>query len=841
VPDAPVSTDAIVAMASPNARVGAGTRDWALSVGAALAMAAQTNDVATKELFELIDDKLQGGAGERVVGLTLLHAALAVDGFVANDDLVVAVHKALTTVSGAPAENGFACASVGMRCVCAAARNLALGDVKTLRTAWLEPRLRAQGFTWHVARGDDSGATLSLIEYLKIPRDERLGATAMSAFLIADLDLIGYVDAEEFKRKIVHGVVDLDSSEFRALAASERAVGRTVAAAVIATQMNLIHTLYVAPGQEDGADESRIQVAEKGGRVLCGKALELLRLERANTASLTENAQMKVEELTADAQPSTFLGVLSYALTTEVIDIDENERAKLVSWCCEKLSEEFVNATDVSMRAAIKSGCLSALLRLAEASENATMANACLQCVSVLIDLISVSDTLYDFVKFIAFKTPSLDLLGVESKSEEDKRMTYVVAALNWSVSRVRGSQTVAQAETSLNLFTRLFILLPKTEHATWLEYFTDAFASAALWTGDIEKDVAVDTDRVLSDDAARKCVESFEAKIPREMSKKTPEWVKNLQTRQRWLDEAFAALGEDAHLQAHFTASLTAIVSKSVDVRLEGSTDPKVDPSFWPFESERPLIVPRAPLGPGGILATSAVTFNLIATQLDSRFLAIETSLQKALTEHTGLVHMLTTVTSAVTAAGVAIKTPGGASAGRIAGAAARALVLVAQSITQLHITVGWNEMQLRNEERELLLLTEKLLEASNDMERKKTLEAAPGVQRRRYAAARAALARALSLTDTSVEDVKFELTKIRKRRHSKRWTEKHQRLPTAPRPASAIAFTAREAEPDDFIDEDGVSILEAFEPSTDEESDSDENDDDAFVVRGMQDFDES
>ena len=840
VPNTPRSGREIVAMASPNARVGVGSRDWALSVGAALATAARWNDVAATELFELIDDKIQGGAGERVVGLTLLHAALAVDGLVASDDLVVAVHKALTAVSGAPVENGFACASVGMRCVCAAARNLSMGDVRTLRSAWLEPRLRAQGFTWHSAQSDESRATLSLIEYLKIPRDERLGATAMSAFLIADLDLVGYVDAEEFKRKVVHGSVDLDSPAFRALAASERAVGRTVAAAIIATQMNLIHTLYVAPGQEDDADELRMKVATEGGRILCGKALDLLRLERANTASLTENAQMKVEELTTDAQPSTFFGVLSYALTTNVIDIDENERAKLVSWCCDKLSEKFVTATDASMRAMITSGCLSALLRLAETSENAAMADACMQCVSVLIDLILVPSTLYDFVEIIAFKTPSLDLLGVESKSEDDKRATYVVAALNWSVSRIRASSTVAQADKSLNLFRRLFVLLPETEHTTWLEYFTDAYASAALWAGCVEKEVAVDTDRVLADDAARKCVESFEADISRETSKKTPEWLGNLQTRARWLNEAFAALGEDAYLRAHFTADLAAIMSKSVDVGLQGSTDPKVNASYWPYESKRPLIVPRAPLGPGGILATSAATFDLIAKQLESQFLAIETSLQKSLMEHTGLIHMMTTVTSAVAAAGVAIKTPGGASAGRVAAAAARALVLVAQSITHLHVTVNCSEMQLRTEERELLLLTKQLLEASNVMEQRKTLEAAPGVHRRRYAAARAALARALSLTDASAEDIKFELNKIRKRRHSKRWTEKHQRPPTAPRPASAVNFTAREAEPDDFVDEDGVSILEAFEPSTDEESDSGDNDDDAFVVRGMQDFDE-
>ena len=40
---------------------------------------------------------------------------------------------------------------------------------------------------------------------------------------------------------------------------------------------------------------------------------------------------------------------------------------------------------------------------------------------------------------------------------------------------------------------------------------------------------------------------------------------------------------------------------------------------------------------------------------------------------------------------------------------------------------------------------------------------------------------------------------------------------------------------ESDDFVDEDGVSILQAFEPSTDEETDDDDDDDDAFVVRGM------
>ena len=89
-----------------------------------------------------------------------------------------------------------------MRCVCAAARYLSTADVRTLRDAWLEPRLRAQGFLWtDSTEGDDARAELSLVEYLKIPRDERVGAAAMSAFLITDLDLVGYVDGDEFEEK----------------------------------------------------------------------------------------------------------------------------------------------------------------------------------------------------------------------------------------------------------------------------------------------------------------------------------------------------------------------------------------------------------------------------------------------------------------------------------------------------------------------------------------------------------------------------------------------------------------------------------------------------------------
>lgn len=63
------------------------------------------------------------------------------------------------------------------------------------------------------------------IEYLKISRDEWFGATAMSVFLIVDLDFVGYVDVEEFKCKVVYGLVDLDSLVFCVFVVSECVVG----------------------------------------------------------------------------------------------------------------------------------------------------------------------------------------------------------------------------------------------------------------------------------------------------------------------------------------------------------------------------------------------------------------------------------------------------------------------------------------------------------------------------------------------------------------------------------------------------------------------------------------
>ena len=96
----------------------------------------------------------------------------------------------------------------------------------------------------------------------------------------------------------------------------------------------------------------------------------------------------------------------------------------------------------------------------------------------------------------------------------------------------------------------------------------------------------------------------------------------------------------------------------------------------------------------------------------------------------------------------------------------------------------------------------------------------------------ARASLARALSLTDSDLlEDISFELAKNRKRRLTKRTAPPPPPRQRRPKPPS---LPDADYESDDFVDEDGVSILQAFEPSTDEETD-DDDDDDAFVVRGM------
>ena len=128
---------------------------------------------------------------------------------------------------------------------------------------------------------------------------------------------------------------------------------------------------------------------------------------------------------------------------------------------------------------------------------------------------------------------------------------------------------------------------------------------------------------------------------------------------------------------------------------------------------------------------------------------------------------------------------------------------------------------------------LASRALDAADSLESSRSLAASPGACRRRFAGARASLARALSLTDSDLlEDISFELAKNRKRRLTKRTAPPpppRQRRPKPPPLPDA------DYESDDFVDEDGVSILQAFEPSTDEETDDDDDDDDAFVVRGM------
>ena len=832
IPSTPVTADSILAMASPNARVGVGSRDWALTIGAAAASFAKGDMEMTRELFGLIDGKLRGGVGARVVGLTLLHAAIAVEDFITSDDLVLAVHKALTAVSSCPIENGFACISAGMRCVYAAARSLSLQDVSTLRTSWLQPRLEAQGFKWSKTSENDHALKLSLVEYLKIPRDERLEVTAMTAFLIADLHLVGYVDAEGFRQMVVHGVVDLESPSFQALNSTERALGQTVASAVIATQMNLIHTLYVAPGHEhDGDDEVKIKIALEGSKILCGKALDLLRLERNNAISLPGNAASKVEELTTDVHSSSLLGVMSYALTTESIEIEEKERHRLVAWCCEKLRGRFVTAPDSSLRATVNSGCIQAMLHLLESSEDVKMRNTCISGLCVLIDLCSVPETLYKLIELLAFKTPSLELLGAENRDEDSRRTAYVIAAMHWVISRLKASSDLAQAQETLNLFRRLFILLPRCEFQTWMVHFTNAYAGAALWVGQIEKDVLIDTERVLADATARKHVESFDSRD--DIGEVRLEWLKNLHVRSSWLEEAFQSLLHDPLLAAHFTLDLVVIMSKSVDMGTKGAANESFDASFWPYKSENPLVHPQAPLGPGGILATSASALKFILEQLDSRYsggLGAKT-LEESRDELKGLLNMTKYTLQAVNAAGKAIKSPGGVSVGRVAHVGAKTLISVAKNLTKVVLAVRSSEFPEKNMEKELIALTKELLQTSDEVEQSKTLEAAPGCHRRRFAAGRAALLRAINLAEVPTEEVKFELTKIRRRRRSKRESEKRERIPPKPR----LTPFAREAEPDDFIDEDGVSILEAFEPSTDEDSDSEDNDDDAFVMRGM------
>ena len=818
LPNLPVDEDEVLAMASPNARTGAGMRDWALSVAACLAKLAVRDSVKERELTELFEKLLSASGGARVLGLTLLQAAFSVEGLIKSDDLVRAVHKALTAMSTAPVEQGYACVSVGMRAVCTAARFLQVSDLSTLRNAWLEPRLSAMGIHW---KHDGKVDKLSICNYLRRPRQERLSATTISAFMIAELDLVGYVSADEFKRKVVHGGVDLDEAAFRRLPDDERAMGHIIAGALVATQMNLVHALYVAPSEENEAeaDPLLMKFAAEGGKILCTKALQLMELERINKQMTTSNADVKVDEMTSELQIKVVLSVLRYTFIYLAIDSTDEEKLKILVWCCEKLTSTFVAVSNNALRSLISSGCTHALLRLAETSALITMREACIRCYSCLLDLCTDSSTVYDFVELIAFKTPSLDLLGVEDKSESDRQNTYLVAAMNWTLSI--SPRTLLQADEVLGLFRRLFIMLPIKEHASWFEHVTNAFAGTALWVDKIENDVLKDAERVLADNIAQSYVDSFDdASID---ASQFPEWVQKLRLRAAWLSEAIDTLNGDPTMTAMFTSNLTSIISKSVEFNTKGKADSTLNTSYWPGKQSKTFIVARAPLGPGGIMIAAASVFDFIAAQLDRCLEELSKENVRAISEqHEGLSHMLYLTMSSLVSAARAVPTPGGVISGRIASTGARALAVAAKCTS--HFAVYANTMESDDSPSSQAQQTMKrTLEAANGLEQCMMLATAPGAHRRSFASSRAQLARALSLADDTDNRVEFNNNKIRSRRR-----------PSEPGAEKCQRTDDDDADQDADVEDPGVSILEAFEPSTDEESDSEDNDDEAFVVRG-------
>ena len=813
LPSVPVDDDEVLAMASPNARTGVGMRDWALSVAACLAHLAARESEKERELMDLIEKLLTGSGGSRVLGLTVLQGAFSVEGLIKSDDLVRALHKALTAMSSAPVEQGYACVSVGMRAVCTAARFLQVSDVCTLRDAWLGPRLTAMGVHW---KEDGKADRLSICNYLRIPRQERLSPTTISAFVIAELDLVGYVSADDFKRKVVHGGVDLDESAFRRLPDDERAMGHIIAGAVVATQMNLVHALYIAPTEEIQTDSILMKFANEGGKILCTKALQLMELERINKQIMSSNADVKIDEMTSELQIKVVLSVLTHTFTQLSVDLSDEAKLKILAWCCEKLNNTFVTVSNDALGTLISSGCTHALLRLAETSTLLTMREACIRCYSCLLDLCTDSATFYDFVELIAFKTPSLDLLGVENKSEIDRQNTYLVAAMNWTLSI--SSRTLLQADEVLGLFRRLFIMLPIKEHASWFEHVTNAFAGAALWVDKIENDVLKDAERVLTDKIAQSYVDSFDdTSID---ASEFPEWVQKLRLRAAWLREAIDTLNNDPTMTATFTSNLTSIISKSVEFNTKGKADSTVNTSYWPGKQSKTFIVARSPLGPGGIMVAAASVFDFVAAQLERCIDELSDENSQAMFEqYEGLSYMLHFTISSLVSAARAVPTPGGVVSGRIASTGARALTLAAKCTSHFAVYAKTMQTDPSSEAQQTMKRT---LEAANGLEQCMMLATAPGAHRRHFASARAQLARALSIADDTDNRVEFDNNKIRsRRRQSEPGTEKRRR-------------TDDDEDQDADVEDPGVSILEAFEPSTDEESDSEDNDDEAFVVRG-------
>jgi len=830
LPDVPVENADIIDLAAPNARAGTGAREWALSLGGCLATLAASDADKESELLMLIDKLLNGSGGARVLGLTILHAAFAVEGLIKDDDLARYLHKALAAMSGAPAEHVDACVTVGMRAAGIAARNLKDVDLITLRTKWLAPRLEATGFSW---RNEGQGAKLSISKYLSIPRAERVSPIAMSSFLIADLDLVGYISPDEFRRKVVHGAVDLAEAAFRRLPDDERAMGCVIAATVVVTQMNLVHSLFVEPGILDNTSDPLLaKFMAEGSLILCNKALELMTLERSNESVKVANADIKIDQLTAELQTKVILGVLNYALTAVIVGIDNPMRNTLVVWCGEKLDSPSITATDDTLRLLISSGCALALLRLTETSPMISMREGCLRCYRILIDLSSESSTLHDFVELIALKTPSLDLLGVENKSEYDRRMTYIVAALNWAKAQLHSARTLVQSEEVLRLFRRLFIMLPAKEHPFWLEAMSNMYASAALWSESVESEVLTDAERVLSDAHAQTCVESFDESFDDGSinSSNIPDWVKKMRLRATWLREAFESLSSDSLAASVFTSNIAMIISKSVEFSTKGKADANVDTSYWPGSQPQVYVGARSPLGPGGILVSAASVFDFLAVQLKLRSVALtKDNVETLLAEYTGLSYLVYITMNSLVKAARAIRTPGSVISSRIACTGARALAEMAIGSARFSVLSNAYNHDDFEAAPPLGTIVIRALEAANELEECSLLVTSSRAHRRRFAATRAELARAISVIDQRGAAIEFDSNRIRsRRRHSEHEADagKRQRIDHG-----ADINEADQEDPGDA----GASILQAYEPSTDEESDSEEEEDeDAFVVRG-------
>ena len=218
--------------------------------------------------------------------------------------------------------------------------------------------------------------------------------------------------------------------------------------------------------------------------------------------------------------------------------------------------------------------------------------------------------------------------------------------------------------------------------------------------------------------------------------------------------------------------------------------------------------------------MVAAASVFDFVAAQLERCIDELSDEKSQAMFEqYEGLSYMLHFTISSLVSAARAVPTPGGVVSGRIASTGARALTLAAKCTSHFAVYAKTMQTDPSSEAQQTMKRT---LEAANGLEQCMMLATAPGAHRRHFASARAQLARALSIADNTDNRVEFDNNKIRsRRRQSEPGTEKRRR-------------TDDDEDQDADLEDPGVSILEAFEPSTDEESDSEDNDDEAFIVRG-------